>query len=105
MISVFDFDETKLANLNVLQFSGADANWLHFVSDNRNGVPEQADLDIVIGPVANDNTMPVLRRFFANIYTEEEAIRRLMTQKLKDQYAFKTQAALDALTFGEVVTV
>ncbi|NMM93981.1 DUF3990 domain-containing protein [Bifidobacterium oedipodis] len=104
LISVFGFDRDTPPNLNILEFHGANADWLRFVSANRNGVPEQPELDIVIGPVANDNTMPVLRRFFANIYTEEEAIRRLMTQKLKDQYAFKTQSALDALTFKEVLT-
>ena len=104
LISVFDFDETKLLSLNVLEFTRADVDWLHFVSDNRHGQPEREDLDIVIGPFANDNTMPVLRRFFADIYTEEEAIRRLMTQKLKDQYAFKTQTALDLLNFKEVRT-
>jgi len=102
-ISVFEFDETSLQGLNVLEFHGANADWLRFVSTNRNGTPEQPDFDIVIGPVANDNTMPVLRRYFAQIYTEEEAIKRLMTQKLKDQYAFKTKDALDVLLFKEVV--
>ena len=102
LVSVFDFDETCLTRLNVLEFPSATVEWLRFVGGNRNEEPEDTRLDIVIGPVADDATMPVLRRFFADIYTEEEAIRRLKTQQLKDQYAFKTQAALDALTFREV---
>ena len=102
LVSVFDFDETCLTRLNVLEFPSATVEWLRFVGGNRNGEPEDTSLDIVIGPVADDATMPVLRRFFADVYTEEEAIRRLKTQQLKDQYAFKTQAALDALTFREV---
>lgn len=102
LISVYDFDDSRLSRLHVLQFNEADVEWLHFVSDNRNGIQREEAYDIVIGPVADDATMPVLRRFFADIYTEDEAIRRLKTQQLKDQYAFRTQAALDALTFLEV---
>lgn len=75
------------------------------MGENRRGVkPEEPD-DLVIGPVANDNTMPTLRLFFAGIYTEEEAIRRLLPQKLHDQWAFKTREALDALEFCEVKRV
>jgi hypothetical protein len=39
----------------------------------------------------------------AGIYTEEEAIKRLLPQRLHDQYVFKTQAALNALNFSEVI--
>ncbi len=55
-------------------------------------------------PVANDNTMPTLRLYFAGVYSEEEAIKRLLPQKLRDQYAFKTKRALDELTYCEVVS-
>ncbi len=60
---------------------------------------------MIVGPVANDKTMPVLRSFFANVYSVEETIQRLLPQKLIDQYAFKTQPAVDALTFREVIEV
>ncbi len=102
-ISVFDCDEDAIQHLNVLKFTAANTDWLHFVGKNRNGEPEDLSLDIVIGPVADDTTMPVLRRFFAGIYTEQEAIRRLKTQNLTDQYTFKTPAALGILTFREVI--
>ncbi len=55
-----------------------------------------------IGSVANDRTMPVLKLYFSGVYTEEEAIKRLLPQKLKDQYAFKTERAISVLTFKEV---
>ncbi|MBQ9043496.1 MAG: DUF3990 domain-containing protein, partial [Eggerthellaceae bacterium] len=50
--------------------------WLSFVGANRRGV-ETGEYDVVIGPVANDDTMPTLRLYFAGAYTEEEAIERL----------------------------
>lgn len=105
LVSVFDFDEQMAKSLNVLEFSEASEEWLEFVGENRSGKPERGGFDIVIGPVADDKTMPVLRFFFADMYTVEETIRRLLPQKLTDQYAFKTWAALDTLEFCEVVEV
>ena len=104
-VSVYEFDESYLMRLRVRRFNEASAAWLQFVSSNRNDVNFFDDSDIVIGPVANDNTMPVLRRYFIGIYDEQEAIKRLLTQKLKDQYTFKTKAALDVLFFKEGLTV
>ena len=37
-----------------------------------------------------DRTAPVPAAYFAEIYDEAETIKRLLPQKLKDQYAFKT---------------
>lgn len=48
--------------------------------------------------------MPVLNLYFAGAYTEEEALRRLLPQRLRDQYAMKTAAALSALRFKEMLT-
>ena len=39
------------------------------------------------------------------IYDENEAIRRLMPYKLKDQFAFKTEEALQYLVLKEVITL
>ncbi|MCD7746502.1 MAG: DUF3990 domain-containing protein, partial [Lachnospiraceae bacterium] len=91
----------KLNMLSVLKFRQASVEWLKFVSNNRNDISFSDDHDIVIGPVADDRTMPVLKRYFSGIYTEEEAIRRLLPQKLKDQYAFKTERAISILSFRE----
>lgn len=103
LITSFDFDEGKTNQLNVLQFQEATEAWLKFVSANRNIRDFTDSADIVIGPVANDRTMPVLRFYFAGIYDETEAIKRLIPQKLKDQYAFKSKAALETLTLKEVI--
>jgi len=54
------------------------------------------------GPVANDNTMPVIDAYLAGLFTREETIRRLLPFRLADQYAFATQRALACLTFKEV---
>lgn len=99
VVSVYELDEERLESLVVRSFDGPTVEWLRFVGENRRGRTPEALDDLVIGPVANDNTMPTLRLFFADVYTEEEAIRRLLPQKLHDQWAFKTQRALDVLGF------
>ncbi len=101
-ISVFEFPSPYPENLDILAFEAPTIDWLRFVGANRSGT-ETDNHDLVVGPVANDNTMPTLRLYFGGIYTEEETITRLLPQKLHDQFAFRTQRALDELVFIEGV--
>ncbi len=103
IISVYEVDEVVLQALNILKFESPTVEWLRFVSAHRKGTAVNEQYDIVIGPVANDRTMPIISLYFAGIYTEEEAIKRLLPQKLKDQYTFKTESALALLQLREVV--
>ena len=98
-ITVYEFDESKLADLKMLQFEKANKKWLDFVIANREKSTVTHKWDIVIGPVANDRTMPVIRLFLAKVYTAAETLRRLLPQKLHDQYTFKTEKALQYLKF------
>ena len=60
------------------------------------------DWDIVSGPVADDRTASVIDLYLDGMYDEEETIKRLLPQKLKDQYTFKTEEALVLLNFRGV---
>ena len=101
IVSMYEFDESAASQLRTLNFPGPDAAWLKYVSQNRNGIIDTGDYDIVSGPVANDNTMPVLNLYFKGAYSEDEALRRLLPQRLRDQFAMKTDAALACLKFIE----
>lgn len=79
------------------------AEWLKFVSKNRNEKDFVDQSDLVIGPVANDRTMPVIKLYLSGIYDEAETVKRLLPQKLKDQFAFKSDKALQALSLSEVI--
>lgn len=46
-----------------------------------------------------------VNNYLKGYFTEEIAIQLLLPQKLKDQYAFKTEKALSILEFSEVKTV
>jgi hypothetical protein len=102
-VSVFEVDVEAMGKLRIIRFPSPDIHWLRFVSRNRNERIDDSGVDVVAGPVANDNTMPVLNLYFKGAYTEEEALRRLVSQRLKDQYAMKTEAAISVLRFREVL--
>ncbi|MBR4221484.1 MAG: DUF3990 domain-containing protein [Victivallales bacterium] len=104
-VSVFDVSEVVWKTLKIQMFTSPNYDWLRFVNANRHGAAVECDADVVIGPVANDNTMPVLNLYFSGAYTEDEALRRLLPQKLKNQFAFKTEHAIEALLFKEVVVL
>lgn len=100
-VSSFELDELRLTTLNVLRFDAPNVEWLGFVTRNRAEQIDDSGYDVVAGPVANDNTMPVLNLYFKGAYSEEEALKRLLPQRLRDQYAMKTEAALECISFKE----
>jgi len=104
-VSSFELDEATLSRQNVLRFDAPNVEWLRFVTRNRAEQIDDSGFDAVIGPVANDNTMPVLNLYFKGAYSEEEALKRLLPQRLSDQYAMKTEKALECISFKEARTV
>lgn len=103
IITSYDFDVEMASVLKVRRFEEASVEWLKFVASNRNIKDFIEDDDIVIGPVANDRTMPVIKLYFSGIYDEAETIKRLLPQKLRNQYAFKSEKAIEALRLREVI--
>lgn len=104
-ISVFEILEEDMNQLSILNFETASKEWLQFVAKNRKNMSVDSNYDIIIGPVANDNTMPVITLYLRGDYDEDETIKRLMPQNLKDQVVFKTEKSLEFLKFKEVVEV
>ena len=100
-VSSFEPDESRLSSLNVLRFDAPNVDWLRFVTRNRAEQIDDSGYDVVAGPVANDNTMPVLNLYFKGAYSEEEALKRLLPQRLRDQFAMRTEEALACLLYKE----
>lgn len=98
-LNIYKFQEEELQNIKVLRFDKADGDWLDFVVKNRKEIPVEEEYDLVIGPVANDATLPVIDDYIDGVYTKEEAVKRLLPQNLTDQYAFLTTDALKYLAF------
>ena len=99
ILNIYEFDESKLKNLRVLRFDTANFEWLDFVVGNRKEIFLLDPYDLVIGPVANDSTLPVIDNYMDGVYTKEEAVKRLLPQNLTDQYAFLSKEGLELLIF------
>ena len=104
-VTVYEVKDDELKNIRLLSFDLPNVEWLNFVVKNRKGEYIAGDWDIISGPVADDQTAQVIDLYLEGAYDEEEAIRRFLTQGLKDQYAFKTDEALKLLIFKEVITL
>lgn len=101
-VTSYDFNEAQVSTLETLVFDSANNNWLEYVSQNRKNYYTGKRYDLVIGPVANDSTMPVISDYMSGKINQETALVLLKPQKLSDQYAFLTYRALELLTLCEV---
>ena len=104
-VTVYEVNEDELKNIRLLSFDSPNVEWLNLVVKNRKGEYIAGDWDIISGPVADDQTAQVIDLYLEGAYDEEEAIRRFLTQKLKDQYTFKTLEAINLLKYKEVITL
>jgi len=99
VLNIYDFQEENMNSLEVLHFELADEDWLEFVVANRKGIPLSKQYDLIIGAVADDATLPVINDYMDGKLDKSEALKRLLPQKLTDQYNFVTQKALNLLEF------
>ena len=103
IVSIYDFDDTSLADLKVKVFDGPDREWLDFVIANRRGKWAGPVYDMVIGPVANDDMYGTISLFESGFYSEEEALDHLKMKKLFNQYVFVSEKAVRRIVFRGVV--
>ena len=104
-VSVFEVDENELRSLNLLCFNTPDKEWLRYISANRTGRQEDNEYDVIIGPVANDQAIRTVNNYLRGYFPEDIAIKLLLPQKLKDQYAFRTENSIAVLKFNEARNV
>ena len=104
-VTSYAIDNSSLQTLSMHRFSEPDFAWLEYVTANRRGDPTKDEWDVVIGPVANDQTFPTILLYLDGFLDADAAIARLLPQKLKDQYVFKTEKALALLSCQEVLLV
>ncbi|MGN0356584.1 MAG: DUF3990 domain-containing protein [Blautia sp.] len=89
------FEESQI--LKVKRFDALNEEWLEFIKENRIKGGLQHNYDVVIGPVADDNTMETIQLYIANILTASEAVERLRYSKINNQVSFHTEKALKCL--------
>lgn len=100
-ISVFEINDDYVDRVKVRTFARPDRDWLRYITVHRTGNPPADDYDMVVGPVANDQAIRTVNNYLKGYFPEEVAIKLLLPQKLKDQYLFRTEKALNLLAFKE----
>lgn len=102
-VNAYSFDSSALDthDLAVLAFDGPNEDWLNFVVHNRKfGRNPELAVDLVIGPVANDNVFRTIDLFESGELTASEAIERFKVNELFNQYLFCNERALARLNFS-----
>ena len=111
-VSVFKFESND--KLSVKTYPSADTMWLHCIVGHRRKrsfldlVQELSKFDIIGGKIANDNTNATITTYMAGAFGEigsktadDICIRLLLPERLQDQFCFRTDVALNCLTFME----
>ena len=93
----YSFEEDR--SLNIKRFDGLDTEWLEFIKINRSLGGLHHKYDVVIGPVADDNTMETVQLYMSGILNTSEAVERLRYSKVNNQISFHTKKALQYLKF------
>ena len=87
-------------DLTVLRFNKVDWDWAWFVLRNRNFKNlKETKYDIIIGPVGDDDMLRLFQLFVDHIISKEDVINKMKYKKLNDQYCFKSQGAIGALSY------
>ena len=94
MVSQYEFDETIIKNISVLEFTSYSEEWLNLISNCRNG-NEIKDFDLIIGGIANDDIFNTLQIYSKGYINKNDAIKRLQYENVNIQYCFKNQLIID----------
>ena len=84
-------------DLKIKHFAALDQEWLEFIKENRTKGGIQHSYDVVVGPVADDNTMETVQLYLSGILKAEEAVERLRYNKVNNQVSFHTPLAIEHL--------
>ena len=111
-ISTFEIKLSK--ELEIYIFEEADVDWLHCIAAHRKKKlfteveKNTAKHDIIVGKIADDATNATLTAYLGGAFgtvgdkdADAFCIKQLLPNKLKDQYCFKTENAIECLKFVE----
>lgn len=109
-VTTYTFKKSK--EILMYELNDANSEWLHCVVAHRRSkmfrkeVSKWGKYDIIYGKIANDNTNLVITAYIDGLYGElmseqadRIAIGFLEPENLRDQLCFRTQKAIDCLTY------
>lgn len=94
VVNIYELDET---GLNIHSFT-RDEDWFRYIYDNRR-LKDGLDVDVVIGPIANDTIFDTLGIMSSGFLSSEEALKLLLIGPEYIQAVIKTEKAAVNLRF------
>lgn len=93
--------------LNTLEFEYADMKWFEYIVGNRKGKQTDDTIDVVVGPVADDDTTIVFQAYMSGLYgvgdnAIKKAIEFLEVGNLKNQICLKSSKAINKVSWTGV---
>ena len=98
IVSVYEWQQNT-TGLKCKKFGDASMDWLDLVVHCRSVPTFSHGYDIVEGKIANDNVGETVSFVMQGIMRKEDAVERLRFEKINNQIAFCTVAALRSLRF------
>lgn len=113
VVTTFKFN--PIYPLKILAYPTANAEWLHCIVSHRSKNPSfkaiadsMKSYDVIGGKIANDATNSTIAAYMSGLFGEIESksaddicISLLLPERLQDQFCFRTNKALNCLTFIE----
>lgn len=97
MVNVYEWNPET--SLSVKRFDNPDLDWLDMVVKCRSNAAFRHLYDVVIGKIANDSVGETVSYVEQGIMRREDAVERLKFEKINNQLAFCTEAAIAELRF------
>ena len=94
---IYEYAFCEKPDLKVKRFDTLSEEWLEFIKENRMSNVINHDFDVVIGPVADDNTMETVQLYIAGILSAKEAVERLRYSEINNQVSFHSEKALECV--------
>lgn len=99
IVSVFEWNEKEMGNLNYKLFKNPDLEWLDMIIECRTNPSFKHGHDIVEGKIADDNVGETVLFVIDGVIKKEDALEKLKFQKINSQVAFCTDESLKLLKF------
>ena len=96
IVNVYELSE-EWDDFKVLSFEKENEKWLDFVCGCRKGQPLNAEYDIVIGNVADDDVFKTVDMYFRGLWDKEKVLSELQYYKMNNQICIANQETLNKL--------
>ena len=94
---VYEYSLAGTEKVKIKRFDSINLEWLELIKNNRSKGGLQHNYDIVIGPVADDNTMETVQLYMAGVLNGNEAMERLRYSRVNNQVSFHSEVAIQCL--------